>query len=394
MDKDPRRDPVTTASVPAAAPTALEPAELVVLLRRFRDAGTAASALPLGEGNVHHTYLVRPVEADRARLVLQRINTAVFPDPGAVMANIQRCCRHLEQRLHQRPASLGGQRWEVPRVLEALDGSPYVRQGDVVWRATRFIEATEVIQTVTGAHQASEVGFGLGMFHSLIADLPVAQLHDTLPGFHVTPTYLDDYRRVLEQAPPPAGEEERFCRAFVADRESIVSVLEDALARGELQLRPIHGDPKVNNVLFDAASGRAVALIDLDTVKPGLVHHDIGDCVRSACNRLGEETGDWRAVSFDADLAEALLRGYLRAASSALSDADHHYLYDAIRLISFELGLRFLTDHLRGDRYFRCRFRGHNLRRACVQFQLTASIESQAGSLRERLARLRRETAV
>ena len=161
-----------------------------------------------------------------------------------------------------------------------------------------------------------------------------------------------------------------------------MDVLEQARAQGRLRPRPIHGDPKVNNVLLQRASGQAIALIDLDTVKPGLLHYDLGDCLRSVANPLGEETHDWRAVRFDTELAEALLRGYGSVAGAMLSDDDVELVYDAVRLIAFELGLRFLTDHLAGDVYFRCDAPGHNLRRALVQFQLTASIEAQEAPIR------------
>jgi Ser/Thr protein kinase RdoA (MazF antagonist) len=168
----------------------------------------------------------------------------------------------------------------------------------------------------------------------------------------------------------------------VEERLDLVPVLEHACAAGRLRRRPIHGDPKVNNVLLCERSGRALALVDLDTVKPGLVHYDIGDCLRSACNRAGEETTDLEGVHFDLDLAEALLRGYLAEAGSCLSEADLNHLYDSIRLLPFELGLRFFTDHLAGNVYFKARHPRHNLERARVQFRLTESIEAQENELR------------
>jgi Ser/Thr protein kinase RdoA (MazF antagonist) len=158
-------------------------------------------------------------------------------------------------------------------------------------------------------------------------------------------------------------------------------VLERAKAAGLLLPRPIHGDPKVNNVMLDSTTGQAVALVDLDTVKPGLIHYDIGDCLRSCCNPAGEETLDLGAVRFDLDLCRDVLGGYLSAASGFLTAADYDHLYAAIRLISFELGLRFFTDHLAGDVYFRVDHPGHNLQRALVQFRLTESIEAQEGQI-------------
>jgi Ser/Thr protein kinase RdoA (MazF antagonist) len=175
----------------------------------------------------------------------------------------------------------------------------------------------------------------------------------------------------------------------VEARRSLVPVLERAKAQGKLTVRPTHGDPKVNNVLLDAITGQAVSLIDLDTVKPGLVHYDIGDCLRSGCNLLGEETDRWETVSFDLGVAHAILQGYLSQAREFLSSTDWDYLFDAIRLIAFELGLRFFTDYLAGNVYFKVNHSEHNLVRALVQFKLTESIESQEAALRTIIRELR-----
>jgi Ser/Thr protein kinase RdoA (MazF antagonist) len=175
--------------------------------------------------------------------------------------------------------------------------------------------------------------------------------------------------------------------AFIREREVLCDLLERAKQRGELPLRPIHGDPKINNVLLDRHTGEAVALIDLDTVKPGLVHYDIGDCLRSCCNPLGEETDAIDAVHFDLNLAEAVLEGYLGVAGRFLTEAELRYIPDAAQLISFELGLRFFSDYLQGNTYFKANHPDHNLQRALVQFQLTASIESQMPALRHLVER-------
>jgi Ser/Thr protein kinase RdoA (MazF antagonist) len=168
----------------------------------------------------------------------------------------------------------------------------------------------------------------------------------------------------------------------VAGRSAWAHVLEDARERGELFLRPVHGDPKVDNIMVDTATAQAIAIVDLDTLKPGLVHYDIGDCLRSACNTRGEETDEWEDVSFDTDIFRAVLRGYLSSARSFLKDNDFRYFYDAVRLLAFELGLRFFTDFLEGDVYFRVRRPEQNLRRALVQFRLALSIESREDAIR------------
>ena len=275
-------------------------------------------------------------------------------------------------------------------MVPARDGEEaWVEDGESFWRMLTYVEGSRTVDVPEDAEQAREVGQALGSFHALIHDLPVDTLADTLEGFHVTPLYLAQYRRALAEHRGPVGEELAWAQAFVAEREELADVLEGARERGELRPRPIHGDPKVNNVLLDAGSGAAIGLVDLDTVKPGLVQWDIGDCLRSACNPLGEETEDWRAVRFDPSLAEALLTGYLGAARGFLEETDYAYVVPAIRLIAFELGLRFLADHLAGDVYFRTTRPGHNLARALVQFRLTESIEAQAADLEAIVARLR-----
>jgi len=215
------------------------------------------------------------------------------------------------------------------------------------------------------------------MFHTLLSDLPPGRLADTLEGFHITPRYLRHYDEVLAKHSTGRSPEVNYCLEFVSMRSVWAHVLENAQAQGRLFLRAIHGDPKVNNILMDNATGHAVSIVDLDTVKPGLVHYDIGDCLRSGCNPLGEETEEWETVQFDTDLCRSILQGYIPMAREFLTENDFEYLFDAIRLIAFELGLRFFTDYLEGDVYFKVRRPGHNLARALVQFRLTESIESQ-----------------
>lgn len=351
---------------------------LVSIAEAFDLPGPIRSLEPLGSGNVNESFVVVCDGTPERRFVLQRLNSRVFPRPDLVMANMLALGEHVDRRLAQGCALLGQRRWEVPRVvLSRGDQRPWVERDDGFWRLITFIESSRSFDRVTTAVQAREVGVGLGVFHHLISDLSPEGLADTLEGFHVTPRYLEQYDAVLAATTAAAGSEVNDCRAFVEERRCFASVLEAARASGRLQIRPIHGDPKVSNVMLEASSGRAVALVDLDTVKPGLIHYDIGDCLRSCCNPLGEETAELEAVRFDVDLCRALLGGYLSAASGFLSEADYDHLYDAIRLISFELGLRFFTDHLAGNVYFRTERPDHNLQRALVQFRLTASIEAQ-----------------
>ena len=221
----------------------------------------------------------------------------------------------------------------------------------------------------------------------MVSDLRVHKLADTLEGFHITPNYLQEYEQVRAKTDIAASSESNYCQEFIQARADWATVLENAKEQGILQLRTIHGDPKINNIMFDRDRLKAIAMIDLDTVKPGLVHYDIGDCLRSGCKLLGEETQNWQEVAFNLELAEAILSGYFAIAQAFLTTHDYEYIYDAIALITFELGLRFFTDYLAGNVYFKVNYPEHNLLRALVQFQLTASIEAQEKLLRQIIAR-------
>jgi Ser/Thr protein kinase RdoA (MazF antagonist) len=244
------------------------------------------------------------------------------------------------------------------------------------------VEGARSFDTIQGPDHAREIGCALGLFHALVVDLPGDALFDTLEGFHVTPRYLVHFDSVLASKGAPKTAEMAFALRCVGDRRTAASVLEDARAAGLLVPRPIHGDPKVGNVMIDVDTGRAVSIVDLDTVKPGLIHYDIGDCLRSGCNPCGELPDRLDAVIFDMTLCRAILEGYLSMAGAFLSRSDMEAIYDAVRLITFELGLRFLTDHLEGNVYFKTRFPDQNLKRALVQFRLCESIESQAPAIR------------
>jgi hypothetical protein len=358
-------------------------AALEAIARQFVPHAPVLEVRGHGSGFVNDTYLATFDGA--APVILQRINTHVFKQPARIMANMRTLSEHVEARLAREPLD---HRWVLPRVYAAADGRDYYvdAQGGF-WRAIGYVERSRCYQTVQGIAHAREAGYALGLFHYLISDLDPGRLYDTLPGFHITPRYLEHYDRVLK-TDHPGGDEVELGLRFVEQRRDRASVLEDALARGELRVRPIHGDPKINNFMLDEDSGRAVSLIDLDTVKPGLVHYDIGDCLRSCCNAQGEEGIHLDEVFFDLDLCRAILEGYLSVAAGFLDAHDVAYIYESARLIAFELGLRFFTDHLEGNVYFKVQHPRQNLRRALGQFKLVESIEAQEADIRAIVAGL------
>ena len=332
-----------------------------------------ASLEPLGDGNVNDTWLVVSVSGEK--YVLQRLNPFVFPDPGLVQDNLCTVTRHLQARLNQSDAD-----FTVLKVIDNGDGAhSYIDQDGAYWRLFSYINDTQTLNTVSTADQAREIGRTLGLFHQLTSSLPPSSLADPLPGFHNTPLYLELYDKLLPTAQDCAAD----CRDFIDERRMDVSLLEDARKQGSVRQQVIHGDPKVANFLFSRDLRRVISLIDLDTVKPGLLLHDIGDCLRSCCNPSGEEIWEPDDVVFDQDFFAAMLAGYFENASELLTVTDKRLIVGSVRLISFELGLRFYSDHLAGNRYFKVESPGQNLFRARVQFALVRSIESKYTELKK-----------
>lgn len=265
----------------------------------------------------------------------------------------------------------------TPSLVHTKNNMPYTRDDTgAYWRMFYFIESGMVLDTVVDVKHAYEVGCGLGRFQALVADLSSDMLHDTLPGFHFTPRYLNEFSDALK-----TGVKKRVARtvaeqAFVERRRLLAPALTELIASNEIPLRVVHNDPKVNNVMIQVGTGKALCMLDLDTVKPGIVHFDFGDCVRSAANPEGEDATDLDAVKIDLTLFKAVASGYLHEAGIFLTKKEIVTLPLSVKVITFELGLRFLIDYLKGDTYFKINYPGHNLHRARVQFKLLESIEA------------------
>ncbi|MGB5632717.1 MAG: aminoglycoside phosphotransferase family protein [Waterburya sp.] len=361
--------------------------QLIKIANQFEPDAQITDIRQHGSGNINNTFLV--IVGHQRPFILQRLNTAVFCQPELVMDNICVLSDYVSQRLQQFELPQN-RRWLIPQVLFTKKKQHHhLTKDGSFWRAISFIDNSQSFDTIQDLNHAQEIGYGLGMFHGLLNNLPPKQLVDTLEGFHITPGYLKHYQQVIKSIKVPTSPEINYCLQFISDRPNLPHILENAKALGKIKLRTIHGDPKINNIMIDCSSKKAVAMIDLDTVKPGLIHYDIGDCLRSGCNLLGEETEDWSQVSFEPELAEAILKGYLKVAQDFLTEDDYQYIYDSIRLLAFELGLRFFTDYLEGNVYFNVSHHEHNLARALVQFKLTESIEKQELIIKQIISNLR-----
>ncbi|MBW2396698.1 MAG: aminoglycoside phosphotransferase family protein [Deltaproteobacteria bacterium] len=325
--------------------------------------GQVQSSTPLGNGHIHATFAVDMETEDGPRaIVLQRLNTQVFTDPDALMENMQRVARHP-----------GVAAW-VPGLLATPEGKVLLRTPErECWRAWERVPNTESFDLVENVAAAREIGRAFGAFVSGLADLPGPPLHATLPDFHDTAARLakleaaiaeDRVARVAEVRPEIEGLRRRASLTRALDREALPE-------------RVIHADTKANNVLFDRATGRAVAVVDLDTVMSGLLAWDFGDLVRSAGNAALEDEADLAKVSLRIDVFGALAEGWFETAGALMTPAEQASLAVGPQVMTYELAVRFLTDFLEGDRYFRIRDPAHNLRRTRVHLHLLASMENQ-----------------
>ncbi|MBU0671813.1 MAG: aminoglycoside phosphotransferase family protein, partial [Candidatus Margulisbacteria bacterium] len=362
---------------------------LIAVAQHFNFNGKILDISEYGSGIVNETFLIT-LDSSPKKFILQRINTHVFQHPEFIMHNLRIVTNHILERCRSEN-TLSNQKWAVPRIVTTKNNEDYfVDDHGGFWRAISFINHAQTYDKIEDIPQAYQAGYALGKFHSLICDIDINQLHDTLEGFHITPHYLIQYDEVSQgHLVNKKSASITFCHNFVTERRKLAHVLENAKKKNDLSLRTIHGDPKISNILFDEKTGKAISIIDLDTVKPGLVHYDIGDCLRSCCNPAGESVENLNDVYFDTDLCKAILDGYFSEAKHFLTEHDYDYIYDAIRLIAFELGLRFFTDYLEGNVYFKVKNKEHNLARALAQFKLVESIELEEQNIRTILSDLR-----
>ncbi|MBI9020892.1 MAG: aminoglycoside phosphotransferase family protein [Verrucomicrobia bacterium] len=360
------------------------------IARQFDLHGRLASIRPITCGNVNDTYIaVFRTHFSEERVIIQQINHRVFPRPDWIMENMRILTQHCHEQL-LRESDSADRIWQIPRIIPCKGGADcFVDDSGNYWRALTLIASAEAFDVAQSEEHAYECGMVLRQFHWLISGIDPALLRDTLPGYHETPGYLEKYDRIVStdsaREQLEGSEQVRSSHKFIEARREFARVLQDAQQSGELQTRLIHGDPKVSNIMIDEDSGKGTAMIDLDTVKPGLIHYDFGDALRSLCNRAGEEAEELSDVAFDLNLCDAFVQGYTVYAKEFLTPNDRKYLYDSIRLITFELGLRFFQDHLAGDVYFKIRVPEQNLHRACVQFRLCESIEIRKRQIKQLL---------
>ena len=351
--------------------------KLTEISGKFQIYGQVLHAESCKIGHINETYSATYDQGGtRVRYIHQKINQHVFKNPEGVMDNIMRVTTHLQHKLRAEAAPEPTRR--TLTVVPARDGRPFYRDDEgEYWRTFVFVERTATFESVQSPEQALEAGKAFGKFQRLLADLPGGRLVETIPVFHNTRNRFNALQQAVKEDHYNRAESAAKEIDFAAKHEPIVDILLNALAEGRLPERITHNDTKFNNVMLDADNGGEICVVDLDTVMPGLVHYDFGDMVRTTTSPTLEDERDLSKVTMQMPMFEGLARGYMSQAGAFLTPTEKSHIAFAGKLITFTIGLRFLTDYLNGDKYFRVHRSGHNLDRARTQFTLVDSITRQ-----------------
>jgi hypothetical protein len=342
---------------------------------QFQVSGQFLDAAPYGTGHINDTFCVRVQQGGAVmRYILQRINHSVFKNPVGVMENIRRVSEHLQSKLPD-PTEVNR---HVLTLVPMREGPPwYVDAAGNHWRLYYFVEGTRCYDAIESTQQAYSAARSYGEFQKLLIDLPDPRLHDTIPNFHHTAKRFQALERAIAADVAGRAAQVQAEIEFALLREPMTRVLLEA----DVPERVTHNDTKLGNVLLDEVTGEGVCVIDLDTVMPGLVLYDFGDMVRTSTCPVREDERDLSLVTMQFPMFEALVRGYLSTAGDFLTPIEKKYLAFSGKLITFEIGIRFLTDFLSGDTYFKVHRDGHNLDRCRTQFRLVESIEAQEAAM-------------
>ena len=357
--------------------------ELKSISRHFQIYGEILHAETLKIGHINETYTATYDQGGtRVRYIHQKLNRTVFQNPAGVMKNLMRVTAHLRQKLEARNVRDLTRRSLV--VIPTRDGRSYFENGGRdVWRTFVFVEGVQTHETVQSPAQAFQAGRAFGEFQSLLVDLPGGRLVETIPNFHHTRKRFEAFQRAVAADRSNRAAGVRAEIDFALKREPMVGVIVDALAKGRIPERITHNDTKFNNVMLDLATGEAMCIVDLDTVMPGCALYDFGDMVRTTTSPTLEDEVDLTKVRMQMPMFKMLTRGYLAAAGQFLTRRERALIAFAGKLITFETGLRFLTDYLSGDVYFRTHRPDHNRDRCRTQFKLTESIEQQESAMQK-----------
>jgi hypothetical protein len=357
--------------------------QLQEISKQFQIYGEILHAETCKIGHINETYSATYRQGGtKVRYIHQKINQTVFRDPVCLMSNVVRVTRHLRTKLEGQNAS------DITRrcltIVPTRKGDSFYRTSNgECWRTFVFVEGVQTFECVQTPAQAFQAGKAFGHFQSLLVDLPGERLVETIPDFHNTRKRFVAFQNAVENDHFNRAEAAKNEIDFVLKHEGVVDVILNALAKKKIPERITHNDTKFNNVMLDTESGEAMCVVDLDTVMPGCALYDFGDMVRTTTSPTMEDERDLTKVKMQMPMFKKLCEGYLSTAGQFLTKTEKSYIAFAGKLITFTIGLRFLTDHLAGDTYFRIHRPGHNLDRARTQFKLVESIEQQEDAMQK-----------
>lgn len=363
--------------------TQVTPKQKEEVIRHFQFEGELLSHEPYGSGHINDTYLLvfKTGSASGLKVILQRMNKDVFEKPVELMENIVGVTSYLRKRIIENG---GDPERETLNVLPAVDGKLYYQDsmGDY-WRSYKFIDKATSYDQVEDPDDFYQSAVAFGNFQRLLADYPAETLHETIKGFHDTKARFEVFKKVVEEDVMGRADEVREEIQFVLDREEIADFFCDLLKKGELPLRVTHNDTKLNNIMIDDETGKGICVIDLDTVMPGLAMNDFGDSIRFGASTAAEDEQDLSKVSCSMELFEQYAKGFIEGCGGKLTRKEIELMPMGAKTMTFECGMRFLTDYLQGDTYFKIHREKHNLDRCRTQFKLVEDMEQKWYTMQE-----------
>ena len=330
------------------------------IAEQFEILGDVVDICPYGEGHINLTLLVTTTQK---RYIMQKMNTRVFTDPDALMANICGVTEHLRAR-----------NIETLYVVPTKDGARYLK-GEECFRVYDFIENTVTYQQVTDKEIFKNSGRAFGEFQNFLSEFDASQLTETIKRFHDTPKRFADFKASLEANVCDRAKDCQEEIQFILDHEPTYGIAMQGLQDGSLPLRVTHNDTKLNNILMDEKTGKARAVIDMDTIMPGSMLFDFGDSIRFGASTAAEDEKDLSKVHFDITLFQAYAEGYCEAVKDSITPREAELLPYGAYLMTIECGMRFLADFLAGDTYFATKYADHNLVRCRTQIRLASEME-------------------